>query len=276
MIVALLMSAATASACDHATTNAELQSALSASETAFRSMDLAAFQAAWKATSETLACEGETVSTLDAARYHRAAGLAAFFGRDVQSAQRAFAAARALEPGFVWDPAAAPAGGPVQLAYATLSIENPQRNNFPRPDYGSVRIDGKEAESRPAGWPAVVQVFTATGSVQSTAWLRPDEAMPAFASAPLASASSSTATTSTTTAKKSGLRALLIGAGVAAAGAAALYGGAFAVKADYNDSADYHEMETLKGTNQTLFWASIGLAGAAVASGTVGLVVTSF
>ena len=325
MILALSLWSGAAAACDHPTTKADLDAALTASEGSFRTMDLAGFQKGFSAASSALSCEGEAVDAHEAARFHRAAGLAAFFGRDSQGAQRAFAAARALEPGFSWDPTAAPAGGPVQIAYSTISVENPQRAAFAAPAAGFVRVDGAPASgsatSRPAAWPAVVQLFSATGSVVSTGWIRADEPMPALPAAPAVVAAPAPAPAAAPTgpspamsappavalapaapappavkvapvvaplptkapepaakvAKKGSLRTpIWIGAGVAAVAAGALYGGAYATEQDYLASHDYHEMEELKGTNQALFWSSVGAAGLAVVGGVAGAVSVNF
>jgi hypothetical protein len=273
-------------ACDHPTTRAELSGALGSAEASFKTMDLPAFQSGFGAATSALGCLGETVQPLDAARYHRAAGLAAFFGRDVPGAQKAFAAARALDPAFAWDGNAAPAGGPVQIAYSTLSVENPQRKALDVPTTVTLQVDGAAATTRPVAWPSIVQILAPSGAVLSTNWLRAEDAVPLPAALPMASGAGSesaadgTGSSSTTStqavSRKSSLKVpLLVTAGVAAAGAAALYGGALATKSEFEASTDYHEMESLVGTNNALFWGSVGAGGLAVASGVSAFVVGS-
>lgn len=267
MLLLFTTALAAPAGCDKSTTHAELSAALTSSESAMATMDLPTFLSASASARTALRCMSNTATPPEAARVARMEGLSAFIAKDIPAAERAFAAARAIEPTYTWPEGVAPEGGPLALSYSALPTTGATRNNVEVPTGLDLWVDGERVASRPASWPAIVQV-TADGSTPlSSDWLRADAPVPFPAGSRVANKSKKVSVATVP---------LLVGAGASLLGAAATYGGAAAVHADYMSSTDYREMETLKGTNQTLVYTSGGLAGLALISGVFGAVSLSW
>lgn len=254
-------------ACDLQYTRVQLADAMALAEASYAAADVDAFQKSATVVIDAVPCASELLRPPDASRFHRLMGLVAFVARDTESAQRSFAAARAIEPNYTWDPNLVPPGHPLLFAYGAVSASNPELSPFSPPAGVTVHVDGSPAVTRPAAWAAIVQLTDTRDQLTLTRYLRPSDTMP-FPAEPLPVK---------TVAKRPGLRTpLLVGAGVAALAAGALYGASAAVQADYMASTDHREMEELKGTNQALVYTSGGTAGVALATALVAVFATSW
>ncbi|MEQ1504630.1 MAG: hypothetical protein ABMB14_20490 [Myxococcota bacterium] len=145
-----------ASAC--APTSADdLARELAAAEGALVELDIPAFLARSDAIREEVPCLSEVPPVTVVARLHRVEGLRKFGERDVD-AVRAFAAARALDPGYRLPDDLAPAGSPVAQDYLAMDVEAGSTRPVPSPRQGTLYIDGQATTDRPEAWPALVQL----------------------------------------------------------------------------------------------------------------------
>lgn len=161
-----------AHACEAPTGLPDLAGALDAAEEALSVLDIAAFQARVAEAEEALRCLDEPVGRHDAARLHRATGLRAFGARD-DLAPAAFAAARSLEPAYMFPRSLVPRGSPVIEAYLSLPLDALDRSLLPVPRDGWIHLDGLPSLERPAALPTVYQRFGSDGAVRQTAYLLP-------------------------------------------------------------------------------------------------------
>jgi hypothetical protein len=122
-------------------------------------------------------CVGEVLAPEDVARIHRVEGLSRFEGGDRQGAAMAFAAARTLDPDWVFPSGGLPEAHPLGAVYREVSVAGAAYAGVPAPAVGRVLIDGAERRGRPRDWPCLVQVLGDEGVLLS-AYLWPDDPFP--------------------------------------------------------------------------------------------------
>lgn len=206
--------------CEAAVSSVTLDRVLLDAELAWGRLDLTGFDAAARQAEALLPCVGDALYPPTAARYHRIRGMRAFVERDQAEARRDFAAARALEPGWTFPESLAPPGHPVREDYTALSLDGARYEPVAPPASGRLTFDGLPTGLRARDWPTVVQVFDATGAVDVTRWLRPQDALPSYEEGPPQQVQGAPRTRSTPLLVAGGLGLLASGAlGAVAAGA---------------------------------------------------------
>ncbi len=198
-----------------------------------------------------LECMIEPIPPQLAARYHRVHGLAAFTEGHLQDSAAAFAAARSVEPEGRFSTDVVPEGHTVNTEYERIDLATGGFAELPPRASGQVLIDGSAAERRPQDWPAIVQLVSDDGRVETTRYLAPGDAMPAYEvyEPP----------------RKHGVP-ILIGGGVAVVGGAILHGLAVSASNDYFSD----EGQTGASLDSARSRAN-GFEAAALATGGVGL-----
>ncbi len=175
MLTTLLLTATLAAECERGWSRDAVLGAAARAEEAHGALDVEALHAAADQVRERLPCLGYVLTVLDAARIHRVEGLSRFAGGDHEGAAMAFAASRALEPGWSFDPQRVPETHPLQVIYAKIPTHSAAYAGVPTPAAGEVLVDGEVRRGRPKDWPAVVQVVTEDRGVLTSAYLWPDD-----------------------------------------------------------------------------------------------------
>lgn len=231
--------------------------AANAAELAWVNADLPALQAGIDLVLVSVPCLSERLRREDVAQLHRLVGLAAVVARDTDAAQRAFAAARSLEPDFAFPPELVPPGNPIALAYAALPAPGGTQSPVPAPARGEILFDAEASTWRPTERPTLLQLVAADGTVSASAYLRPGDAMPGYPARAVSAGSTG----------RGARLPLLVGASVGMVTAASLYAGAFATEDAYYASTDLDEMERLRGETEALAWTAAGVGLVATATG---------
>ena len=176
MVLLLATSAALAQDC----TTAVVQLALDDAESAFEARDKEAFLAAMDRVDANLGCVRDPATPALAAELHRMVGLRGFLERDEDAAALAFVAARSIEPDYTFPLTVVPEHHPVQELYLELDPARGTTLVLAPPAEGSIRLDGRRAESRSTSWPQLMQVVSGTGGVVSTDYVWPSEPTPFY------------------------------------------------------------------------------------------------
>ncbi len=268
------------SSCAAPTSTADVQVALELAEAGYADADLVALEAATARASDALPCVVEPVSRSLAARYHRIMGMQAFVEGREDDAERAFAAARSIEPAYTFPPEVVPAGNPILDHYVALSVDSPKTLPVPLPAEGSLSFDGRQTDQQPLSWPSIVQLTDGAGAIAATAWVPPAGDLPAYRPA----AVDTTATTATTvdpvdpggdsqTRQKTLTRKLpwLAGTAACAAATGTLFALSRSAASTYRDpeTTGEAELDRLRGQANGLLYASAGTAVATVGLGAV-------
>jgi hypothetical protein len=263
MLVLASLGVALAAPCATPTSVPALRDAIDRANGAYASLDLPGFETAVESARSTLVCLDAVVPPSLAAGLHRTEGLAAFIASDPVRASAAFGAARRLEPTWRFPADAIPEGNPVLDAYGALDVAALGFVEVDPPPSGTLRIDGQPTRRRPTDVPIVYQWLDRDGAVATTAYLWPEDPLPA-ADVPLGSAAA--------THPRRG--AMLIVSGATALASGALYGSAALTHRTWADPAtDRGKLDGLRATNNGLVIAS-GLAlGVSLGTGTVAWVV---
>jgi hypothetical protein len=259
-------------------------SALDEAKTAYGNLEVDAFRTALEGARATLPCVTDEVTSHVAAELHRFEGLLAFFDRQPDRSTTAFAAARSIEPNYRFPESLVPAGNPVLKDYAAIDPDSGKIERLPEPMSGRLAIDGRSSTSRSQSFPTVVQLVDEGGRVTATAYLWPGDPVPHYAPKPVVADTGPDGTGPTgrggsmSRALRTGPdKRFLLGAGVSAAAAAALYAGAFVVHGRYeNEQTPIGSLDGLRAANNGLVLAS-GVSVAVGASlGTAAFVVGRF
>ncbi|MBM4364981.1 MAG: hypothetical protein FJ102_02120 [Deltaproteobacteria bacterium] len=255
----LLLSLAAEAACPVQRTNAELREALDEVDRTW-GVDPAAFEAAIATERAMLPCMGRVVDTTLAARLHRAEGLAAFLARDLDTARRAFAAARAADEAITLPPEMAPEGGPLREAWSALpAVSYDQKLTRAEVGVGVYtdgvwRHDGRYGggDLAPLDRPFVAQRLRDTEIVAWTVYAQSPADLPVLETEPQARAA----------------WAWWASGGTAIAGGA-LLGAAYAADANYRQSTDIPTADQQREVVNGLAAASAGLGTLALGFGVV-------
>jgi hypothetical protein len=178
----LLSSNAAALDCAERYTALQFEDQLGAAESALAGLNLAQFRANLKSADQMIPCLDERIPPPVAATYHRFYGIRAYGDRD-PIAEKAFSAARYLEPGYSFSRALIPEGNPVRKAFDEVAFDPRPDELLEAPQAGSIYMDGSRSLRRPTAWPTLMQ-WIETDTVQFTAYLKPSDELPVY---PLAS-----------------------------------------------------------------------------------------
>lgn len=179
-MITLWMWAAHAVPCEQPTANADVQAVLDAAYTDYERLDTDGFRARMAQLQVVLGCLEEPVQPALAASLHRAAGLEAFGHRDLDLAERSFAAARFIEPDFVFPTALVPENSPIYTYYRATKLGVVPRDPLPTPADGEIFVDGKGTLERRSTLPGVFQRSSSTGAIVYSTFLGAEAATPEY------------------------------------------------------------------------------------------------
>jgi len=266
-------------ACPNLVLNATIADAGDQAQAAFAATRVEAFVAAAASLATLLPCLIEPIEPAVAAEVHRVLGLSAFIERRSLPAEQAFAAARSVEPGYSWPEDLVPWGHPILSVYQALPLEAGRYATLPAPPAGWVYLDGRPSEPRPLDWPAILQVSDADGAIQLTAYLWPDQPLPAYGdiAAVLPAAGASRAeepiphvvvpATSTTVRRGPRGWALATAGGAAVASGALYFLAARSASAYWDPDTPTGDLPALRGRTNGLVLASTGAGAIALGTG---------
>lgn len=276
LFLTFLPAAMAAASCPAPTHAADLAAKVNSAEQAYATFEVETFASSLDEAALILPCVVDVVAPDVAAHYLRMSGLRYFIERDPTHADQAFAAARALEPGYVFPETLIPAGHSVRTHYTAVDLTLVQPIVIARPRTGQLLFDGAPATTGAAGTvrpglPAIVQVQDASGAVVETAYVLPTDPLPAYDAVPLAVTSAG------------GVRRplspkvpLAIGAGVAAVASGALYALSAGSRQEfdtYREDDSIQNLSSLKARTNGEFVGALGLGMLAVAGGVGALLV---
>lgn len=270
LILALFPSAlaqeAPSAPCAEPASSVDLVGAMEVAENAWSMADAAGFQAATTSLASLLPCVDDPITRATAARIHRVNGMNFFLQRDPERMQLSFAAARYVQPGWRWPADLVPPDHPVHEQYVARGIDNPPLERTLTPKEGTSWYDGRESLDRPEAWPTVHQHVADDGAILGTWMLWPGDEVPDYARRPV-----NEKTAKLDEPDKRGARLpMLVGAGAGYLASGLLYG--LAVQADgayRGDDVTVDDLDRLRRSTNTRYWASVGLAGASTVT-TVG------
>lgn len=265
LISAMLSPMVAAADCPEPKANADLLIALEEATTAFGRLEIETFNAAANEAAAVVGCLAEAISRPSAAEFHRVQGLALFLGRNSPAAQLSFAAARSVEPEYVFPTDLVPDGNPIRVDYKAIDPKVGPFELANAPKSGSLRLNGSRSLNRATPLPVIFQRLDGRGAVVQTVVVGPGEPLPTFQTG------SDGSSREPRVARSGPHIPLLIGSGVALAAAGGLYAGAFMTKTSIGNSEVIADFEGKRQTANTL---TLGAGGAAVVG--IGLGATSF
>jgi hypothetical protein len=283
----LVWSADVRAQCTETTSTQDLVTAMEKAEGAFADVDLPGFKAATDGVRALLPCMAEPIPRNVIATVHRMQGMRAFVDREPDQSTQAFAAARAIEPGYRFPEMLVPAGHPMLRDYEAIPVDDAPVISVAPPLSGYLQFDGRSGTDRPTGWPTVVQLVGADGAIAETAYAWPADPLPDYEPAPGGKVGRpSTVATGPGTVGPSPEAPSSAGGGVgvsiplAIAGGAAvitsavLYGVAAGASGQYHDeTTPYGDLDQLRGRTNGLQAASVGVGVAALGVGVTAVVV---
>ncbi len=142
-------------------------------------LDIDAFKTETDAIQGIVPCVSEDLSPTLVAKLHRVYGLR-LFGERTGGARVAFAAARFLEPDYSFPESLIQEGSPVLEEYAAVDTADRRTVLVREPTEGSLRFDGRATLERSADWPTVLQIYDASSTLSETAYLLPQDRLPAY------------------------------------------------------------------------------------------------
>jgi len=275
--LATLASPAAAQDCAESTTTADLASLLERAQASYGDLDVDGFNASMDEARTVLPCLKDGVTRHQAAELHRFEGLKGFLDGNPAQSTIAFAAARTIEPEYEFPETLVPAGNPVRDDYTAIDTAVGKTDELPPRAAGWIQIDGRQGLARSTAFPALIQLFDDGGSVESTDYLGPKDAMPEYEVmvAPEPSPADPKPMPGPSSATRSKAKVpLLVGAGAGLAASAAIYGGALAShSAYYGDNATLDNIDGLQKQTNTLVIASGATAAVSVGVGVTALFV---
>lgn len=181
MFAAWSLSIAAAIECPQQLTREDLEEKLGAAESAWEGLDTEGFRDRMNELNGLLLpCIGDRVPPEQAARSHRLTSLQQLELGNEAAARSAWAAAPRVDPSI-----ALPADWlPQDHAIRSVSSEGIGVRRVAPPRSGSLAFDGTPGLARPRGVPTIFQHFDAAGVATSTAYVGPEDPLPAYASVP--------------------------------------------------------------------------------------------
>ena len=178
--LSLFSTTAVAQDCQEERQVAQIIASLETAEAAFSELDVDGLKPATDRAAKDVPCVREVLSRSLAARYHRFVGLRAFVDREQAKAVSAFAAARTIEPDYVFPESFIPSGNPVMNSYQALDITVDEWAAFKEPTEGTIQLDGRLASQRSTRFPHLFQYLDASGAVTTTRYIFPEERLPSY------------------------------------------------------------------------------------------------
>lgn len=250
----LLVTLASA-ACPVARSLPELRDALAEVESSW-GRDMEGFASGVQAVREIVPCVGEALAPPDAGAVHRAEGLSAFSRRDMESARRSFAAARAADPNYTLSSSLAPEGNPLRAEWEG-AVPSVASGAVPAATSLVSFVDGGLSQKRATDRPAVIQYVDADGRAKFSALVEGNVAVPVPQADP----------------KIRRVPWGWVGATVASGLAGGvLLGAAYAADEEYQAAKSKSEADLLREPVNTLAGASVGCAALVVGFGAVAVV----
>lgn len=183
LALALWTGTALAIDCPERLTREDLSAELDKAETAYADLDTMAFRDRMNGMAGlVLPCMGDLVPPELAARTHRAMALQQLELSNPDAAAVAIAAAHAADPHINVPEGWLPPDHPLRTALA--AAPEAAFGKAPEPRVGALAFDGVSGRARPKDFPTVVQVFDTAGTAVSTAYLGPDDHLPAYDAIP--------------------------------------------------------------------------------------------
>ena len=253
--VALAFAHPALAGCENTVDAQAIEELLAEAESALSALDVSTFKALVDGVDGLIPCMSEPIPPRLAAQYHRVYGIRALGGRD-PIADRAFAAARYIEPKYQFSKSLIPEGNPIRAAYDRATFDQRSAEPMPAPKDGAMLIDGSVATERPISWPAFVQ-WVDEDQVHFTTYALPGQSLPEY---PVFNPNEQPVRKAPV-----GLVVGAVGAGVLSG---ALYTAALVDKARYNDTVNNpvpdDDLDGLRKTTNGLVVASAISATAAV------------
>lgn len=154
---------------------AKVEAAVAGAESAW-GVDEDSFRRGVDAARAALPCVNAPLTPVQASRYHRLEGLAAFLAGDSASVNAAFAAARAADPGATLPEHLVPVGNPVRVAW-DAAVPGTATTTAPPPARARLWVDGRQTRAIPADRARLLQL---EGDTLTTAWQRPGDPLPTY------------------------------------------------------------------------------------------------
>lgn len=163
--------------CARAFDTGEVLDATATAESAFLSLDRAAFTAARLAMEGRVECSSEILSPTADARIERVEAIGAFLDDRAARVPQALAGLFSAEPGHQIPTSLLPDGHPVRtlIAPAMLLLRDDPGLAMPVPTSGWIEVDGTHALVAPTQRSAVLQQIDGQGAVVATHFRWPDE-----------------------------------------------------------------------------------------------------
>jgi len=270
MWILTLISLAWAADCPEPATTVTLAATIDEAEASYTDLDLDTFDASLASLRAQVPCLQELVPTPLVASLHRTEGLKAFLDGAPDSSQRAFAAARTLEPAYRFPRSMVPEGNPLLEDYEAMDPAEQVMAAVPAPAEGSLRLDGRVSSERSTTYPVLFQRVDQAGAVVASAYLWPSMPLPNYELAPEGGEGPSPGV-------KAARVGLFAGAGAALLTSGIMYGMASAAHRRFDDpSTPYAELDAARRTTNTLAAGSGVAAAVAVGAGVGGVLVGRF
>ncbi len=162
----------------------DLVAVLLDAEGAWLDVDVERFNADMASANRGFPCIDEEIQQNVAARMHRFIGLQSYVTQDFTMSDRAFGAARFLEPRYRFPTTMIPPGTAVEAHYEAIDIEDRETVDIAAPAQGWIQLDGRLTLKRPRDLPVIVQLFDQEGGVSYSGYLRPRQPMPSYTPLP--------------------------------------------------------------------------------------------
>ncbi len=264
--------------CAEPTTTADVDGDLTQAEAAYAALDVNAFLAAMDHAAEVLPCVSDPVPRHLAARLHRFEGLRGFVQRKPTRSMAAFAAARSIEPAYVFPETLVPFGNPALQDYNALDPSSGRTVEVPEKTDGRLQFDGTVSLNRPIDRPAVLQLFSGEGGVEHTTYLWGHNEMPPYDTiAPPPEPEPVAPPPPVSTAPRHPVNVpLLVATTAATVATGSLYAASWASRSAWASADDPDRVVPLRKKTNGLVVASSAAAGVAVGLGVTTVVEARF
>ncbi len=172
-------SAALAAPCTDPVSAASVDALVAKVDVAFVGSDTDAIPAMATELRDSLPCVTEALDGRQVGGIHRVLALDAFIARDRDRVRQSLAAVRSADPNYTL-PEFLPPAHPMRADFEAIALVDAPTSPLPAPENGRLWVNGKVAERRPDGFPAVVQWEKGRGKIGMTALLLPGDPAPAY------------------------------------------------------------------------------------------------
>jgi hypothetical protein len=258
--------------CAAATAGSELAQHLTELDVAFGELDEVRFRQAQAATSRSVRCLGERLSTGQITALYRAEALTAFLDREPARAVAALRSLVEISPGYVLSDEIAPPGHPLRTYY-DIAVGSPRVPGRPlaRPRSGWIEVDGTAQGQAPVDRPYLFQRMDRAGKVVQSQLVAAGQSPDAYEAVDARARAEARAPGS----REQQLEVrLLATAGVAALASGGLYLAAQQRSGEFwSPATPTSELPALRTQTNTLGWLSAGTGAVAISTGAAALLV---